>query len=206
MKEIHLEFVNKLSPIEEVYGVPVGDNMTMFKGVAITKGVTMNGRNYTVEVLKSIADQLKGLPVMYGMKFAVGGFEHNKENAAAVGSVVDSWYNANKRRVEYIAKVMNTAEVPDIREKINEGIVRFVSIGGNGELQESGDFLEVKKISLSHLSLVAVPGDPNAAIIDIIQENYKCFGNVCIPYYGCTRLRRTSKEARKRLIRIGKKR
>ena len=204
MNVINLEFVNRLVPVEEVYGIPVGNNMTMFRGVAITKGVTMNNRVYSVDILKSIADQLSGLPIMYGTKFSVGGLEHDKDTAKAVGSVVDAWYNPQKSQVEFIGKVMNTNEVPDVRQKINEGIIRFFSIGGNGELEEMGEYRKVKKIILSHLSLVAVPGDPKAEVIDIIQENYQCFGNVCIPYYGCMQMKRGVEEARKRMIRIGK--
>jgi len=205
MTEIELEFINSLEEVEEVYGIPVGDDVTMFKGVAITKGITMNNRIYTVEVLKEIASQLSGLPIMYGTKFTADGLVHDKDTAKAVGQVVDAWFNPQKKRVEFIGKVMNTVEVPDIRQKIKEGIIRFFSIGGKGTLEEMGEYRKVKDIILTHLSLVAIPGDPNAKLIDIIQENYTCFNNVCIPYYGCTRISQKTREAEKRILRIAKK-
>lgn len=203
---IEIEFINEISePLEEVQGIPIGDNFTIFETVAITKGISMNGRLYTVEILEEITKQLKGLPVMYGSVITPIGMKHQTETEHVVGEVLNSWFNRGKNRVECRVKVMNTHEHPDVRDKINAGILKFVSIGGHANLEETyEDYRAVTEIRLNHLSLVAVPGDLKAKIFNIIQENVENFSNVCIPHFGCIRIGRKHEKIKRQIERLRK--
>lgn len=189
-EEVELYVIHPIEAVEEAYGVPTAGS-TIFRGVAITKGVTMNGRYYDVPILESIAEQLKGMPIMYGEQFEIGGTTHRKANQFVVGTILDSWIDRNKAKVFYDAKVKNTNQVPDIQEKVREGLIRFGSIGGKGKIEETRGLRNVKLMHITHFSLVAVPGDPSAKITEIIQETFgNCTDGVCIPVLGCTRVER----------------
>jgi hypothetical protein len=190
MTEIELHVIHPIEAVEEAYGVPTAGS-TIFRGIAITKGLTMNGRYFDVPILETIAKQLKGMPVMYGDKFEVDGVYHRKANQYAVGTILDSWLDRSKTKVWYDAKVKNTNRFPDIQDKVREGMIRFGSIGGKGEIEESRGMRNVKTMFVTHFSLVAIPGDPNAKITEIIQESFgNCTDGVCIPILGCTRVER----------------
>src|SRR3990167_6561777 len=131
-----------------------GRKKLIIKGTAISETITRNGIKYTAEELSKSAKTLENKPILK---------DHKNEIDSIVGKVVNSPFNTTK--VEFSAEIFN----PTIVQMLEDGLINNVSIGAKvSDLIEEkiGDSVVRKAIGLEflELSLVAVPGDPNAII------------------------------------------
>jgi len=131
-----------------------GRKKLITKGTAISETITRNGIKYTAEELSKSAKTLENKPILK---------DHKNEIDSIVGKVVNSPFNTTK--VEFSAEIFN----PTIVQMLEDGLINNVSIGAKvSDLIEEkiGDSVVRKAIGLEflELSLVAVPGDPNAII------------------------------------------
>lgn len=130
------------------------------QGTAINETITRNGVKYTAEELEPAATSLKEKPILK---------DHRNEVDAIVGKVTDSFFDKNGRRIAFKGKIMDE----NIRKLIKDGRLTNVSIGARvKELEEGEGFRTAKGISFLELSLVPVPGDPDASFHQALSE---CF-------------------------------
>jgi len=122
------------------------------KGVLTSARVSRNNRLYLPEELRRMADELKGreLPVYW---------EHvSAQNA--VGRARIFWDELNKA-IRYEAEIFDE----EAAEKIRSGVVKHVSLGADYETLDLVDGVVVpRNLHLREISLVAVPGIPEANI------------------------------------------
>ncbi|MGB9676564.1 MAG: hypothetical protein ACPL0C_05190, partial [Candidatus Bathyarchaeales archaeon] len=124
------------------------DKPLRIMGVALTSGMSRNLNIYTAEELKSFADKLVGAPV-YIEHVAVPN---------AVGKVVKAEWDGEN--LWYEAEIYDE----ETAEKIRKGLVRHVSIGADYETIDIVDGKVPHELHNAELSLVAVPGIPEANI------------------------------------------
>lgn len=118
------------------------------RGIALTTGMSRNLNIYTADELKSFADKLVGVPV-YIEHVAVPN---------AVGKVVKAeWDGAN---LWYEAEIYDE----ETAQKIRMGLVKHVSIGADYETIDIVNGKVPHGLHNAELSLVAVPGIPEANI------------------------------------------
>jgi len=153
--------INYQIPVLNEYTGP--DKPLRIQGVAINAGVTRNNDNYTPDELQKAAKSLIGKPIQK---------DHSESIDATVGKIVGASYQDNK--------ILFTGEIMDeeCKKKIRDGRVSSVSIGvGYQELltetKDGENVYTPKGLEFLELSLVAIPGDPNAAISHAIQESLK---------------------------------
>ena len=142
----------KESVLEKGKGLKIG-------GVAINEITTRNNVHYPAEELSQAASSLIGKPILK---------DHNESVDAIVGKV---------NHAEFDGKAVNfTGEILDeeIKRKIENGLIQNVSIGAivkNIEKNDEGVHIP-KGLEFVELSLVAVPGDPNANITQALTEAF----------------------------------
>ena len=132
-------------------------------GDAISEGVTRNKYKYTKEELMQSAKSLIGKPILK---------DHREEVDAIVGKVVHAEFKDGV--VKFEGDIMDEK----IKEMIEDGRIENVSIGAQVEdliKEGKGDdeTMTVKGLEFLELSLVAVPGDPNAVINHALTESLK---------------------------------
>lgn len=118
------------------------------KGVALTAGISRNLNIYTPEELQVFANKLVGAP-MYIEHVAV---------PCAVGRVTKTSWDGHT--LHYEAEVYDE----ETAEKIRKGLIQHVSVGAD---YETVDFLSGKiphGLHNAEISLVAVPGVPDANV------------------------------------------
>ncbi|MEM3577562.1 MAG: hypothetical protein QXX51_03795 [Candidatus Bathyarchaeia archaeon] len=124
------------------------DKPLRIRGIALTAGMSRNLNIYTADELKSFADKLIGAPV-YIEHVAVPN---------AVGKVIKAeWDGAN---LWYEAEIYDE----ETADKIRMGLVRHVSIGADYETIDMVNGKVPHGLHNAELSLVAVPGIPEANI------------------------------------------
>jgi len=124
------------------------DKPLRIRGIALTAGISRNLNIYTTEELKSFVDKLVDAPV-YIEHVAVPN---------AVGKVVKAdWDGEN---LWYEAEIYDE----ETAEKIRRGLVRHVSIGADYETIDIVNGKVPHGLHNAELSLVAVPGIPEANI------------------------------------------
>ena len=126
------------------------------KGVALTAGMSRNLNIYTPEELQSFAQKLVSAPVY---------IEHVTV-PSAVGKVVNAQWDG--QNLWYEAEIYDD----ETAEKIRKGLVRHVSIGADYERLDVLDGKVPRGLHNAELSLVAVPGipDANIQILEKLQE------------------------------------
>ena len=119
-------------------------------GVAITAGLSRNLNVYTAEELQAFASQLVGAP-MY--------IEHVSVSNAT-GKVTKAFYDSVSRCLMYEAEVYD----PVTADKIRNGLIQHVSVGADYTALDLVDAKVPHGLHNAELSLVAVPGIPEANI------------------------------------------
>lgn len=135
-----------LIPIDESYGKPL-----RIRGYAIHAGTTRNWNLYLEDELEKAADSLIGKPI-YLEHVSVGN---------AVGKVVDAGWDYEKKAIWFNAEIYDD----EVADKIRTGIIKHVSICADYDVLEPFDNIRIPYgLQFRELSLVAVPGDPEANI------------------------------------------
>jgi hypothetical protein len=136
-----------LITIDESYGKPL-----LIKGYAIHAGATRNWNLYLEDELKKAADSLVGKPIY---------LEH-VDVGSAVGKVLLAGWDPEKRVIWFTAEVYDD----EVADKIRAGIIKHVSICADYDVLEPFDSIKIPYgLEFRELSLVAVPGDPEANIM-----------------------------------------
>ncbi|MEM2971114.1 MAG: hypothetical protein QW270_01640 [Candidatus Bathyarchaeia archaeon] len=124
------------------------DKPLRIRGVALTVGMSRNLNIYTPEELQAFAQKLVSAPV-YVEHVAVPN---------AVGKIVKAEWDG--QRLWYEAEIYDD----EIAEKIRKGLIRHVSVGADYETIDVIDGKIPHGLHDAELSLVAVPGIPEANI------------------------------------------
>lgn len=134
------------------------DKPLRIKGVALTAGMSRNLNVYLPEELEAFAERLVSAPV-YIEHVAVPN---------AVGKVVKAQWDG--QNLWYEAEIYDD----ETAEKIRKGLVRHVSIGADYERLDVLDGKVPHGLYNAELSLVAVPGvpDANIQIMEKLQEQH----------------------------------
>ena len=139
----HVYAVLPFTISERMLGKPL-----RIRGVAMTAGLSRNFNIYTPEELKTFADKLVNAPVY---------LEHVTATDA-VGKVAKTDWDG--QRLWYEAEVYDE----ETAEKIRKGLIRHVSVGADYEAVEIVDGKIPHGLCNAEMSLVAVPGIPEANI------------------------------------------
>ena len=115
--------------------------VAIIRGTLLSEGVTANGHLYTIDEMENIARSAEGVPIYYG---TMNKFDETlgmmKMNAHAdvepnrVGKIIKTLFNAAKRKIEYIAQIMNTESFPDLIKSVKKGWGISISGRGRGQL------------------------------------------------------------------------
>jgi hypothetical protein len=119
-------------------------------GVAISAGVSRNFNVYAPEELQAFASELVNSP-MYIEHVAVPN---------AVGKVTKAYYDSVSRCLMYEAEVYDQA----LADKIRNGLIQHVSVGADYDTLDAVNANVPHGLHNAELSLVAVPGVPEANI------------------------------------------
>ena len=159
------EHVASLLPFR-VLEAAAGKPLRIF-GVALSAGVSRNFNVYTVEELQAFADKLVGSP-MYIEHVAVPN---------AVGKVTKTSYDPVSRCLMYEAEIYDEA----MADKIRKGLVQHVSVGADYDTIDAVGAKVPHGLHNAELSLVAVPGIPeaNIQVLERLRESlsHKTGGN-----------------------------
>ena len=148
-----------------------GDERKLYiTGNAISAGISRNNVEYSPDVLKAAARTLIGKPLM---------LNHGDNDVNnIIGKIVEAGYDG--RNVPFKAE-LDQSETKIIN-KLKNGYINKVSIGAD-TVDENGNHYDVepdddgiirpKGIEFLELSLVPIPGVPNASINQVIAESYK---------------------------------
>ena len=119
-------------------------------------GVSRNLRLYLADELRRAADSLVGKPIY---------IEHVSADRA-IGKVVKAWWDERERAIKFEAEIYDE----DMADKIRAGLIRHVSIAADYELLEPFDGVVPYGLGFRELSLVAVPGVPEANI-EVVERS-----------------------------------
>ena len=128
------------------------------RGIALTAGMSRNLNVYLPEELEAFAERLVSAPV-YIEHVAVPN---------AVGKVVNAYWDG--QNLWYEAEIYDD----ETAEKIRKGLIRHVSVGADYERLDVLDGKVPHGLYNAELSLVAVPGvpDANIQIMEKLQEQH----------------------------------
>jgi len=149
------------------FEMPISSTITegskmKIKGTAINEVTTRNKVKYIAKELEKAAPTFRNVPIL---------LDHKNEVQAIVGRSTNNVnWNPQTRALEFEANIMDEK----IQQMINDGRITSVSIGAQVDdlvEQEDGSMLATGIRGLE-LSLVAVPGDPNANIAMAMQESF----------------------------------
>ncbi|RLI07709.1 hypothetical protein DRO32_03440, partial [Candidatus Bathyarchaeota archaeon] len=135
------------------------------RGTAIRAGVSRNWRFYLADELRAAADTLAGKPIY---------LEHVSAGRA-VGRVVRAWWDEAEQAVKFEAEIYDD----EVAEKIRRGLISHVSIAADYEVLEPVDGVVPHGLRFRELSLVAVPGVPEANIevverlVESLEEGFE---------------------------------
>ena len=135
-----------LTPILE----KIVDKPLRIRGIALTAGVSRNLNIYMDEELERFASKLVGSPVY---------LEH-VSTLSAVGKVVDAKWDPDSKMLFYEAEIYDD----ETQEKIRKGLIQHVSVAADYERIDNLDGKVPYGLNNAELSLVAVPGVPQANI------------------------------------------
>ena len=125
------------------------------RGTAIKAGVSRNWRLYLADELMAAAKSLEGKPIY---------IEHvSAENA--VGKVVKAWWDEDEQAIKFEGEIYDD----EVADKIRLGLIQHVSIAADYEVLEPFDGVIPYGLRFRELSLVAVPGVPEANI-EVVEK------------------------------------
>jgi len=128
----------------------------LIRGTAIKAGVSRNLRLYLADELRKAVDSLVGKPIY---------IEHVSADRA-VGKVLKAWWDGDEQAIKFEAEIYDE----DVANKIRAGLIKHVSLAADYELLEPFDGVVPYGLDFRELSLVAVPGVPEANI-EIIESS-----------------------------------
>ena len=129
------------------------DGSVKIMGVLATPRVSRNGYFYPPEELERAVKKLGGREIPIYLEHV--------DARNAIGSAKLVW-NPEKMQVEFEGRVTD----PEIAQKILDGAIRHVSLGADYETLDFMDgYAAVRGLEFKELSLVAVPGIPEANIM-----------------------------------------
>jgi len=165
MKKPALTYARPISIIES----KTEDKKLFIKGVAIDVGISRNNVDYTPNVLRAAAQSLIGKPLMLNHE------DHDVRNI--VGKVVEAEFDG--KNVPFKAEIDKSESW--LVNKLQNGYIDKVSIGAD-TIDENGihydpvpdddGIIRPTGIEFLELSLVPIPGVPNASINQVIAESY----------------------------------
>ncbi len=166
--------------------------VALIKGTLLVEGTSRNGNLYTVDEMQNIADQAIGKPIFYGVKDGINpntGLPaknlHDDSPTNKVGKIIDATLDAIKRKIFFVAEVVNTSTFPDITKKIKAGW--GISIGGfvtkakyvlNAAKKVC---LQIQNMVVEHVSLVdpsIIRGQDEAQVENVHVQECMIFENV----------------------------
>jgi len=136
----------------------------VIRGTAINETITRNNIKYIGEELEKAAPSLVGKPILK---------DHKHEVDSIIGRVSESIYQ--NKGIQFGGIIKDSKS----KEMIQDGRITNVSVGAKvkdlikveGEGEAETHFI-AKGMEFLELSLVAVPGDPNATIMQAITEAF----------------------------------
>jgi len=140
-----------------------GEKKTYIIGNAIEVGISRNKVKYTADELASAARTLIGKPLL---------LNHGDNDVRnIVGKIIDATFENNG--VPFRAELDPNEHT--IISKVKGGFINSVSIGADyKDIYEDNDGIKHPKgLEFLELSLVPVPGVPNATISQVIEERYE---------------------------------
>ncbi len=151
-----LEFIMPISEAKMV-----GDDF-LVTGICINETTTRNGIKYTVDELESAAHTFRSKPIL---------LDHENKVNNIVGRTTENVnFNSEKKGIEFEARIVNE----DIKTKINQGLITDVSIGASVKdlIEEDDGSRKAVGLEGMEISLVAVPGDPNANLAQAMENSF----------------------------------
>lgn len=156
-------FLEFIVPITEAKKSEENGKFTI-RGVAINETTTRNGIHYSAKELSKSASSLVGRPLMK---------DHNNSVDSVIGKVTEAFFDPKDSNIKFAAEFEDSA----MEAKVGKGYVTNVSVGaGCTDLYEGivndQECLIAEGITFYELSLVGVPGDPNASITQALTESF----------------------------------
>ncbi len=128
----------------------LADRPLRIGGVALVVGMSRNFNVYTPEELQAFAEKLVNSPV----------YMEHVTASDAIGKTTKTSFDAQTRCLLYEAEIYDTA----VAEKIRKGLIQHVSVGADYQTIDLVNAKVPHGLYNAELSLVAVPGVPEANI------------------------------------------
>ena len=146
-----------------------GERKLFIKGNAIEAGVSRNNVDYKAEVLEVAAKSIIGTPLLLN--------HGDMDVKNIVGKVVEAGFDGNN--MPFKAEIDTNEKW--LVNKLEKGFIDKVSIGAlpmkNGKVYDpepdDDGIIRPEGLEFQELSLVPIPGVPNASINQVIAESYK---------------------------------
>lgn len=126
----------------------IADKPLRIRGVALNAGMSRNSNIYTPEELRVFADKLVSAPI----------YVEHVTASNAIGKILKAEWDG--RNLWYEAEILDE----DSAEKIRKGLIKHVSVGADYETIDIVNGKVPHGLHNAELSLVAVPGIPEANI------------------------------------------
>ena len=139
------------------------DFIGYFEGVASTPQIDLEGDAFTVDVLKENAERLKGKPILFG---------HGRDpklKDTPVGKILDAWIDGGVLKI----KAGIYKKFKDIWEKIKNGVLRGLSIGGIAKKIRRETVNVIENAEIEEVSLAPKPVNPSAQIYNVFGKCFK---------------------------------
>jgi hypothetical protein len=166
--------------IEETSG-----NKALISGTLLIEGISRNKNIYTINEMENIANRAIGVPMYFGVKEDINPNTglmaknlHDDSSDNRIGKIIKTALDTVKRKITFIAEVVNTPKFPDIVSKIKSGW--GVSVGGfvtkaNWVVDKiKGLCMLIRNMVVEHVALVepsVVRGQDEAKVENVsIQE------------------------------------
>jgi hypothetical protein len=178
------------SPVE-IMVEETDQGVALIKGTLLVEGISRNGNLYTIDEMENIAEQAKGKPIYFGVKNGINpntGLParnlHDDSEPNKVGKILSATLDAVKRKIFFVAEVVNTTKFPDIIKKIRAGW--GVSIGGfvtkaKYVLNEAKKVcLQIQNMVVEHVSLIdpsVIRGQDEAQVENVHVQECMIFEN-----------------------------
>lgn len=162
----------------------------VIEGITLRGPVTRNMNLYTPRIKREIAKGLIGQPILFGAPrdHVEPNPEHDIYMALSqfkvlaakyiVGHITEAYYNSKADAIFYKGTIRNTTTNPDVVDLVLGEDLKYTSIGGIGKRMPMisphyGAVNEVVNITVTHMSFVAIPGDPDSYITKaFIKESF----------------------------------
>ena len=163
MREV-VKFNTEIKTVTEALG-DTDTKQIKIRGVALDSGISRNKINYLPEEMLKAAETMIGKPILDG---------HRDESVRnIIGKIVASQFHNNQILFEGILDAGET----DIVRKCENGFIDKVSIGASYDeertCEDANGIVIPRDIQFEELSLVVIPGVPNASIHQVIAEAYR---------------------------------